>query len=252
MRLESLTDKENAVVMGAVVVLDGGPGRRRPDPGTRVVDQVYEHIRELLVSGRVEPGSRLNLLDVSRRLHVSNTPVRRALARLVAEGLVSSERNRGFFASPLLDTRTIDELYDFRLMVEPTAAGRAARAATPERLEVLTALVDPAEVRLLIADAGQPEGCDRLLARDHDFHGTIAEFAGNRLVASHLATTFDALRQFTRCSRSSAPQAWDEHRAIVAAIAAADAEKAALAMRAHLMNTREQLRSAFGRQSDRH
>lgn len=228
------------------MVLDGGLGGRRPEPRARVVDEVYEHIRDLLVSGRVEPGSRLNLLDVSRRLHVSNTPVRRALARLVSEGLVSTERNRGFFASPLLDTRTIAELYDFRLLVEPTTAGRAARAASPERLEVLTTLVDRDEVRLLIEGAGQPEGCERLLARDHDFHATIAEIAGNRLVASHLTTTFDTLRQFTRCSHWSAEQAWDEHREIVAAIAAADAERAALAMRTHLMNTRDQLRSAFG------
>lgn len=233
-------------MMGAAVVLEGGLGQPRPDSGGRVVDHVYAHLRELLVSGRIEPGARLNLLDVSRKLHVSNTPVRRALARLVTEGLVSSERNRGFFASLLLDTRTIAELYDFRLLVEPTAAGRAARAASPERLEVLTALVDRDQVRPLIQDAGQPEGCDRLLARDHEFHATIAEAAGNRLVASHLATTFDTLRQFTHCSRSSAEQAWDEHRAIVAAIAAADGERAALAMRTHLMNTREQLRSAFG------
>src|SRR6185436_1405366 len=94
---------------------------------TVLADDVYEIIRESLISQRIAPGARLNLDELARKLHVSNTPVRQALARLESDGLVTKEPYRGFAASRLLDSRTIIELYEYRLMIEPATAARAAR-----------------------------------------------------------------------------------------------------------------------------
>ena len=58
---------------------------------TVLADDVYEIIRESLISQRIAPGSRLNLDELARKLHVSNTPVRQALARLESDCLVTKE-----------------------------------------------------------------------------------------------------------------------------------------------------------------
>ena len=209
--------------IAGVAVVDGLGGSGRRDMGTSVVDQVYGYIRDQLVSGRISPGARVNLVAVCTALHVSNTPVRRALVRLAAEGYVIRQRNQGFFASPLLDTRTINELYDFRLQVEPTAAGRTARRESPRHLEELAALADG----------------------DHDFHLTLAQCASNRLEATHLGTTFESLRHLASCGAADRELARDEHSVIIAAIADADADRAAAAMHVHLSNSRDRLRGLF-------
>ena len=189
--------------------------------GVSVADQAYDQLRAALVSGRIEPGARLNLLELTREMHVSNTPVRRALARLTSEGLVCQERNRGFFASPLLDTRKLAELYDFRLMVEPSTAGRAARKSGNGHVERVAGLAEGGEA-----------------GRDIAFHTAIAEAAGNRLVSSQLATTLEALGPLSRCSGPvMGAAAWQEHRMILVALVDGDADAAAASMRDHLVNS---------------
>src|SRR4051794_13023573 len=66
-----------------------------------VVDRAYERIRELVLSGSVAPGAKLGQVELAEQLGISRTPVREALRRLSAEGLVEALPNRGFRTADL-------------------------------------------------------------------------------------------------------------------------------------------------------
>jgi DNA-binding GntR family transcriptional regulator len=207
-----------------------------------LADEVYEILKESLRSHQIAPGQRLNLDQLARELHVSNTPVRQALARLEADGLVTKEPYRGFRATQLLDSHTIAELYDYRLLIEPACAARAARRGDAVRLSELQSLCEAGEIRRLIADADDHEAIG---LRDVEFHLTICTSAGNSVVTDNLAAALTRMQLYTVYDRHGAgEEAWDEHRQILAAIKDGDPDGAASAMRTHLLNGLERLRAA--------
>ncbi|HVK21723.1 MAG TPA: GntR family transcriptional regulator [Actinokineospora sp.] len=218
-------------------------------PGRELVrDGVYENLRLRLVSRSLTPGTRLNLVDLGRELHVSNTPIRRALERLEAEGLVTREPNRGFAASPLLDERAITELYDYRLLLEPSAAARAARGPHDALLDKLAELAPSPELGELVDD---PAAALALRERDFRFHTLIAQAAGNSVVAKYLTAALASMGPYTLYHDPAAiTVAWEEHRKIVDAIRAGDADRASDAMRVHLSQARLRLRNAVERPVD--
>jgi DNA-binding GntR family transcriptional regulator len=226
----------------------GFPGES-DDPAVRLpqrnvlADDVYQILKESLLSRRIEPGSRLNLDQLARGLHVSNTPVRQALARLESDGLVTKEPYRGFAASPLLDSRTIAELYDYRMLIEPPTAARAARRRQESAMVELETLCDVDQIGRLLAD---PSAQDVIGARDIEFHCGIAREAGSDVVLENLQTTLMQMRRYTIYHQHGAGEkAWEEHRAIALAIRAADHEAAAIAMSVHLTEGLDRLRKAI-------
>lgn len=206
----------------------------RPAPRRVLADEVYEILREGLLSRRIEPGARLNLDLLARELHVSNTPVRQALARLEADGLVTKEPYVGFTASPLLDSRTVDELYDLRLLIEPAGAGRAAKRDLRDGTARLADLCDRAERMLSEQPAAHVEALGNA---DAEFHLAVADAAGNRVILGYLGQVLTQMSRYTLYASShAAHRAWAEHRTILEAIERGDADAAHQAMRAHLRN----------------
>src|SRR3954451_24190653 len=90
-----------------------------------VVDLAYERIRQLVLEGDVAPGARLAQVELAERLGISRTPVREALRRLSAEGLVEFSPNRGFRAADLGLDAVLRRL-EVRLLLEPGIARLAA------------------------------------------------------------------------------------------------------------------------------
>ncbi|MDQ0894002.1 GntR family transcriptional regulator [Agromyces ramosus] len=218
-----------------------GRGQLRVPARNILADDVYGILRDSLVSGRTAPGSRLNLDHLARELHVSNTPVRQALARLEAEGLVTKEPYRGFTASRLLDSQTIAELYEYRLILEPATAARAAGNAAVAGVTELAELCDTDVVDRLLADGAITE----LGQRDIDFHCGIARLAGNSVVLENLTLTLTRMRLYTTYDRhGSGEQAWHEHRLIAEALRAGDPHAAAAAMRDHLRGAYDRMRTS--------
>ena len=113
--------------------MSGAPdGETSPLPRRQVLtDGVHEAIKALIMDQTIEPGARVSIDGLARRLGVSPTPVREALARLESAELVVKEPLRGYRTTPLLNRAELDDLYQFRLLIEPWAAARAA-----ERLDV--------------------------------------------------------------------------------------------------------------------
>jgi DNA-binding GntR family transcriptional regulator len=214
---------------------------RAPRPG--LADDVYDAIKTWIVDSVREPGVRANIEALARSLAVSPTPVREALARLDAEGLVVKEPLRGYTVVPPLGAAEVDDLFAFRLLLEPWAAGLAAERVGPD-----------AEARLLAELATCPDAPDddgyavyRSVA-DHDqrFHDLLLELAGNAEARRAFAGTNCHLHLFRlRYGRGMALEAVREHRAVADAVVAGDPAAAGAAMRTHLRRSHARIAASF-------
>ncbi len=196
-----------------------------------LADEVYEAIKALLMDHRIEPGGRVSIDGLARELGVSPTPVREALARLESAELVVKEPLRGYRATPLLTAEQLDDLYRFRLLIEPWAAGRAAEGLTAAGQARLRAETDSCEV----PTEGDYDSYKDLTAHDTRFHLLIAELAGSEQVRLAFERTHCHLHIFRLYfDRSIGTKTLEEHRAVTDAVLGGDPAAAERAMRAHL------------------
>jgi DNA-binding GntR family transcriptional regulator len=208
-----------------------------------LAEEAYEAIFAQLMALKLAPGSRITVDNLARELNVSQTPIREALGRLEGEGLVIKTHLIGYSAAPQITRRRFDELYDLRLLLEPEAARRAARAMTPERLAVLRGLAGVMSRR--------PGGDERVrysafARQDSLFHDRILEFAGNELIRETLAHQHTHFHIFRLMFHSRVTEeALDEHEALLDAFAAGDGKAAKRAMQVHIERSRDRLLPAF-------
>lgn len=188
----------------------------------------YDRLREAIRDGSLKSGARLREENVAKTLDMSRTPVREALRRLELEGLLTHEPYRGMVVSRL-DTQMVTELYLMRDVLEGTAARLAAQHASKTDIAVFRDLL-AAEAQL----KGKPE---RLAEHNRRFHVAVYHAAHNRFLLktlNALRDSLDLLGGTTFAVPGRAKSALKEHREIVAAIAAGDAEAAEAAARSHI------------------
>jgi DNA-binding GntR family transcriptional regulator len=208
---------------------------RRP----MLTDSVYDEIRQRLVDHDVEPGSKLNITALAAQLDVSPTPVREALARLEADGLVVKRSLAGYTAAPLLSGKDFDDLFEMRLLLEPAAAARAATRIGAEDLDMLSEHL--AEMRKAQHDTSR-ETLRLFVHHDALFHSLIAGSGGNALMED----TLNRLHAHTHLYRlyfrdGIAEETCHEHERIIRALREADPEIAGAAMRTHIRRAQARL-----------
>lgn len=210
----------------------------RPARRTTLADDVYQAVQALVMDHAIAPGERINIEALARRLEVSPTPVREALARLESDGLVRKRPLAGYTVTPLLTHTEFDELVEMRLILEPAAARRvAARDLPPTDLDRLRA-----EAQLPAPVPGERgfAAIAEFTAQDARFHHLLAEWSGNRMLYEAVVR----LRAHLHLFRLHSPTArhgpsGQEHLRIVDAIAHRDPDAAEAAMRAHLLAARD-------------
>src|SRR5690348_11220911 len=195
-----------------------------------VVDHVYSALRERILSGDLPRGTKLRQATLAEELGVSRTPLREALRRLSAEGLVEFEPNRGATVSEL-DFGDMRHAWAARVALEPGAARLAAERRDPDGI---------ASMREAIAAQRRADG-DRgeSFAANRTFHLALAAASGN----PHL-TRFAEMLWVPRigvpiyqaqAAEPAGSSAWaDEHEHIVDAIDAGDADAAERLTRLHV------------------
>lgn len=196
-------------------------------PAARDLGQeAYARMRDQIRDGSLAPGIRLTETDLAARLGVSRTPIRQAIARLEAEGLVTHEPRRGLTVTRP-DHQQVVELYVMREVLEGAAARLAAQHASETEIAAMTELV-----------AKEPEhfGDARALAETNQrLHGLLYLAAHNRYLLrslEQLAATM-ALLPSLLTQGGRAEQAHDEHRTILKALRRRDGDAAESAARAH-------------------
>jgi DNA-binding GntR family transcriptional regulator len=204
--------------------------------------RAYDMLKLLILDHGIAPGTRLGIDELAAQLGISQTPVREALARLEGDGLATRNANGRYHAAPSLDQATFDEMYDVRLLLEPHAAGAAARSITAAELAELQ---DHVATLRTAGTLGRPAIYAGYVAADSAFHEAIARASHNRLLADavhHLHVHYRLGPLYRNRGIPDASDAIGEHTAILAAIAARDAGRAERLMRAHIARSRAALR----------
>jgi DNA-binding GntR family transcriptional regulator len=231
----------------SVDTFDIGDAARATQAGQRLstrtplVDDVHGALVDMLMNHDVAPGARLNIDALARGLGVSPTPVREALARLEAEGLVVKEPRRSYTAAPLISLDNLRALIDFRLMVEPAAAAAAARNATPEQATALLAFAKSGGAGRRDATANRQD-----MVYDAMFHDMVAQLGGNPWLRDSLVRLRSHLHMYRLYHHAGQAAATKpEHVAIAKAVVAGDADAAGDAMRAHLSTAMRRIDDVF-------
>src|SRR5215510_9079506 len=211
----------------------GEPGVIRPVQRPVPLRQsVYESLVELVINGRLKPGQHLAETELARLLGVSRQPVREALHRLAAGGWVDLRPNQGAFVHVPTD-QEVDELLDVRELLEMQIARLAATAATNGDLARLRVICHEGEVAVEAGDTG------RFVAVNTEFHAELARLAGNTVLAELAAIVGRRVRWYYRqVAPVRGHESCAEHREMVDAIGAGDAERASSIARRHTERTR--------------
>lgn len=200
-------------------------------------ERAYRTIRQRIMDGSFAPGTPLREEMLAGEIGVSRTPIRDALRRLLADGLVESERNRGTFVAEIT-TDDLLEVYQLRATLEGFAARRAATRITAEELAELGRLADAMEVI---------EGpAERQVARFHalnaEFHRTMVRASRSRRLEGMLGWAFQVplvlLKQYRMQEWINIGRSNRQHREIIEALATRNTEWAGFAVSAHLNATR--------------
>ncbi|MDP9396570.1 MAG: GntR family transcriptional regulator [Actinomycetota bacterium] len=197
---------------------------------------VLDELRQLIVSGELEPGSRLVEESIAVRLDVSRNPVREALQTLAAEGFVDMLPRRGALVSRLSPEQA-EELFDVRLALESLAARLAARNADEAAVSALTDVLEQAQ------DATAHRQLDRLAELNTRFHQLVVTAGANSYLEMLVAPMAQRVqRVFRRSAHSRATDSWDEHARMLAAITVGDEQAASVLAAAHVSAARESYR----------
>ena len=189
----------------------------------------YSLILEAVDRGDLAPGQRLVETDLADRLGVSRTPVREALQRLEAHGIVT--RDGRSLRVAVLNHDQLGELYEVRRTVEGMAARLAARHAAPEEIELLAAMVGAD--RALVGDA------TALALANRRFHRQLHLASRNRYLnqmLENIRRSLVLLSQTTLTAEGRGATSLDEHAEIVAAIRQRDEAAAQEAAERHISN----------------
>ncbi|MFE7403600.1 GntR family transcriptional regulator [Streptomyces sp. NPDC057557] len=177
-------------------------------------------IRDDIVSGVFERGSRLTEELLARRYGVSRVPVREALRTLESEGFVVTRRHAGACVAEPTEEEAAD-LLEVRMLLEPLGAARAAQRRTEAHLKVLRGLVRLGQER-----ARRGEGED-LRSLGGWFHETLAQASGSPGLIALLTQLRHKIAWMYTVEQPARPvESWAEHGAIVDAVARRDAERA--------------------------
>tara|TARA_B100000678_G_scaffold135894_1_gene113581 strand:- start:305 stop:961 length:657 start_codon:yes stop_codon:yes gene_type:complete len=200
-------------------------------------EQVFEIIRERIVSGQVARDAPIRQDALAAELGVSKIPVREALARLEQEGLLTSHANRGYSVRAMSADEAV-EIFELRLAIEPAAARAGSLVADDD---------DRATVERLFEelDTATMEGASDVAERNRRFHTALVR-PGQRLLTIQLIERLAVLSEryviahLAPAGRES--RAHKEHRGLLDAWLAQDGERTATLLAAHIQGTLDDLR----------
>ena len=190
-------------------------------------EEVAEQLRQRIFRRELEPGSWIDELKIAEEFGISRTPLREALKVLAAEGLVTMKVRRGAYVTEMSE-KDLRDVYHLLSLLESDAAGVVAERATPEQQQTLRDLHAELE-----SAAGNREA---FFSVNERFHMALLDMADNRWRSQMVAD----LRKVMKLNRHNSlfkqgriEDSLNEHRAILNAMLARDAEGTRRAMQAH-------------------
>lgn len=203
------------------------------------VDSAYRAIREGILEGRFTQGSHITARQLAEATGLSRTPVREAMRRLDAEGMIKLIPNRGAFVARWSEEE-IDQIYELRVLLESFAAQVAAERVDEDSRQALHALA--AEMSRLVEE--RPIDHDAIAEVNDRFHKGLLAACGNRRLRDLLGAIIEVplqLSTFRRYTIDELRRSAAQHLELVSALAAHDSDWARSVMTAHIRSARHTL-----------
>lgn len=187
------------------------------------VKQVYDVLRDEIIDLVLEPGSSIDEIQLAERFEMSRTPIREALVRLAAEGLVTTLPNRSTVVSNI-NFLTLHTFFDALTLMYRVTTRLAAEYCTTKDLEIIRAH------QAAFARAARDKDALAMITTNRDFHVAIAVAGQNSYYEGLFTRLLDEgrriLRLYYQSYQDQLPQQYvAEHEDIISAIAARDVEK---------------------------
>nr|WP_315428370.1 GntR family transcriptional regulator [uncultured Albidiferax sp.] len=193
-------------------------------------EEVAELLRQRIFARTLEPGSWIDELKLAEEYGISRTPLREALKVLATEGLVTMKVRRGAYVTEVSETDLAD-VYHLLALLESDAAGVVATRATPAQRAELQTLHDALEAAC--------DNREQFFALNEQFHMRLLAIANNRWrdqMVADLRKVMKLNRHNSLLKAGRIQESLQEHRALMAALAAQDAPAAVQRMREHFSN----------------
>jgi DNA-binding GntR family transcriptional regulator len=204
---------------------------------TALYQEVAERLRQRIFAHELTPGTWIDEQKLAEEYGISRTPLREALKVLASEGLVDLRPRRGCYVTEI-SRQDMDDIFPLMAMLEGRCAAEAVKRAKPADISALKNIHEQLEA------AARDGRIDAFFESNQEFHKKIQELSGNRWLLS----VIQDLRKVLKLSRMHSlslegrlQQSLDEHRLIMAALQAGDANKAEKMMHDHLLSGREAL-----------
>jgi DNA-binding GntR family transcriptional regulator len=197
-------------------------------------ERIYNQLKESILTGSLESGSRLVELTLASDLGVSRTPIREALKRLSVEGLVTLDPVRGMIVRRI-DPHEVEDFYITREVLDGLAARLAAQRVSGDQLIRLGAILDAME-------SAQKRG-DRssMVQANMRFHDAVFRAGANQWLAALGRSMIDFVRLLSAAAYTDPVrdrEVIQEHRAVQRALEAKDGDAAEAAAREHMVQAR--------------
>ncbi|WP_068635870.1 GntR family transcriptional regulator [Thauera butanivorans] len=197
--------------------------------------EVAERLRERIFSHELPPGTWVDEQALAEHYGISRTPLREALKVLASEGLVTLKPRRGCYVTEISE-RDLDEVFSVMALLEGECARTVVARASDKQLEELET------IHAELERAAAAQDIEGFFEANQCFHRAIQEFADNHWllhVIEDLRKVIKLSRHHSLFSEGRLEQSLAEHRAILGALMARDADAAESLMRAHIRNGRE-------------
>jgi len=183
-------------------------------------DLAVTRLRDDILSGALKPGQKLDQTELARRFGISRAPVRDALRKLEAEGLVTIYPERGAFVA-VIDLEEMQEIYEIRELLQARAVLRSVPRLTDEEVAAMNRLEDEMEIASRRGDMAQ------WLQLDVKFHAALYQHCTNRRLLKLISDYWNTTHQFRRAyiavpGRMGRAEAM--HRRMLEAVRARDGE----------------------------
>ncbi|RKN12839.1 GntR family transcriptional regulator [Streptomyces radicis] len=209
-------------------------------------DSAHQHLKHLILTGELAPGEELREVALSESTGFGRSPVREALRRLVQEGFVEVRPRQGYRVATVT-LASVRDLFEMRLLLEPTAVELAARRAPREELEALHALAHRTYV------PGDTASYEAFLQDNREFHVRIARASGNERLARTLQVLLEEMQRLFFIGlgdRDSASEMMHEHHDLHDALLARDGDRARAIVIAQIETTRGRVLEGLITRSD--
>jgi DNA-binding GntR family transcriptional regulator len=200
------------------------------DVGVTSARRVENEIRKAIITMEIPPGAPLSEQDIAARLNVSRQPVREAFISLARSGLVEIQPRRGTFVVKI----SLERMLEARFIRESLEVAVVRRACERFDARVRTRIDFYLDAQTAAAEAGAHYEFQRA---DELFHAALAEGAGCPsawTVIDDIKAHMDRVCHLTLPSATALPRLIGQHRAIIEAVDARDADRAEAALKAHL------------------